>query len=582
MSQIQAVTVHAYNKSSTAATIVVAHRVDGILRPDLLPQPTGIRSWRTPESTVYMADSIPAFVSGPNPPSMFFNVNYEGGSGARMDYWYVLAVFNNWPTVSWSLGGNTLRPSIAMKIPDDGQINIEISNGPGLAVYPGPMSSSVVGVPMAVVADTYEPAERKSVAALTNDERKEYVDAVLKLKKAPSRLNPPTDNRYNDYVLLHMLAMGDVRVKPGVKVIDSDAITSVVTRAPMQMWAHQGPQFTAWHREYLYQFELDLFRVSGRRLGIPYWDWTVDSAKDGVPWLADFMGKDDGEGPFAGKKWPLTLSSDPVERKKKVLVRGLGSVVETLPTAKNVSDTLSALLYDASPFSSDPSLASFRNMLEGWHVPDGQSLPGMHNRVHDWVGGESGTMLYGSSPNDPVFFLHHANIDRLWAIWQEAHPDKDAYLPLKPEEGSEALAIDQPMTFQDPAVMKKFPWSGSPATPRQVIHHHDLNYFYDTDMTPAALGRMAPLEGHSIPRLGELFARPPAQIPATGPRRLTRDHFQIVADLHRQALAEAPEAPIAWMRRIGAGLHPDLARSASTWRRWVRQARELSLIAPSG
>ena len=32
-----------------------------------------------------------------------------------------------------------------------------------------------------------------------------------------------------------------------------------------------------------------------------------------------------------------------------------------------------------------------------------------------------GTMLYNTSPNDPVFFLHHANIDRLWAKWQERH-----------------------------------------------------------------------------------------------------------------------------------------------------------------
>ena len=25
-------------------------------------------------------------------------------------------------------------------------------------------------------------------------------------------------------------------------------------------------------------------------------------------------------------------------------------------------------------------------------------------------------------PNDPVFFMHHAQIDRIWAIWQRNHP----------------------------------------------------------------------------------------------------------------------------------------------------------------
>lgn len=27
-----------------------------------------------------------------------------------------------------------------------------------------------------------------------------------------------------------------------------------------------------------------------------------------------------------------------------------------------------------------------------------------------------------TSPNDPIFFMHHAQIDRIWAIWQRKHP----------------------------------------------------------------------------------------------------------------------------------------------------------------
>ena len=41
----------------------------------------------------------------------------------------------------------------------------------------------------------------------------------------------------------------------------------------------------------------------------------------------------------------------------------------------------------------------------------------MHNRVHQWVGGSMGP---GTSPNDPVFFLHHCNIDRLWEVWRNS------------------------------------------------------------------------------------------------------------------------------------------------------------------
>lgn len=34
-----------------------------------------------------------------------------------------------------------------------------------------------------------------------------------------------------------------------------------------------------------------------------------------------------------------------------------------------------------------------------------------------------------TSPNDPVFFLHHANIDRIWCKWQEAHEFEFHHLP---------------------------------------------------------------------------------------------------------------------------------------------------------
>jgi tyrosinase len=29
-----------------------------------------------------------------------------------------------------------------------------------------------------------------------------------------------------------------------------------------------------------------------------------------------------------------------------------------------------------------------------------------------------------NSPNDPLFFLHHANLDQLWALWQEQDPKR--------------------------------------------------------------------------------------------------------------------------------------------------------------
>ena len=69
------------------------------------------------------------------------------------------------------------------------------------------------------------------------------------------------------------------------------------------------------------------------------------------------------------------------------------------------------------------SRSSFRNYMEGhtgaWGIltqePFGDQ---MHGRVHLWVGASMGA---SSSPNDPAFWLHHANLDRIWSEWQDFH-----------------------------------------------------------------------------------------------------------------------------------------------------------------
>ncbi|OLC69065.1 MAG: hypothetical protein AUH69_00090 [Actinobacteria bacterium 13_1_40CM_4_65_12] len=43
----------------------------------------------------------------------------------------------------------------------------------------------------------------------------------------------------------------------------------------------------------------------------------------------------------------------------------------------------------------------------------------VHGSVHNAVGGDMAT---AASPSDPLFWLHHANIGRLWAKWQKQHP----------------------------------------------------------------------------------------------------------------------------------------------------------------
>ena len=88
------------------------------------------------------------------------------------------------------------------------------------------------------------------------------------------------------------------------------------------------------------------------------------------------------------------------------LRRSLGTQISTLPRKPDTVDALALTPYDVTPW--DTSSSGFRN------------------RVHVWVGGD---MLPSSSPNDPVFYLNHCNVDRIWEAWLTQHGRK--YRPLQ-------------------------------------------------------------------------------------------------------------------------------------------------------
>ena len=51
------------------------------------------------------------------------------------------------------------------------------------------------------------------------------------------------------------------------------------------------------------------------------------------------------------------------------------------------------------------------------------SLENVHNAIHALVGNGGHMSFVPYAGFDPIFWLHHANVDRLFAIWQAIHPD---------------------------------------------------------------------------------------------------------------------------------------------------------------
>jgi len=187
--------------------------------------------------------------------------------------------------------------------------------------------------------------------------------------------------------------------------------------------AHGGPIFLPWHRLFLLRLEEVLQIVLGDpNFGLPYWDWAADGElPTGDQHRTPLFGEDalgtprgrvdtgalGGLGVQLSGRFNRTIGQfleihapRPIER-----AAGLDFSFPGLPTKADVSACLTETRYDNAPW--DVNAAGFRNHLEGW-TPN---PPGMHNRVHVWVGGD---MSPATSPNDPLFYLNHCNVDRIW------------------------------------------------------------------------------------------------------------------------------------------------------------------------
>jgi tyrosinase len=290
---------------------------------------------------------------------------------------------------------------------------------------------------------------RKNVKTLTEAEKKNFVHAVLALKKKPSTLHPGNTGfgRYDDYVEVHRNAQTAAMNQSG--------------------WAHGGPAFLPWHREFILQFENDLTAIDAA-VTLPYWDWTDTVAN---PLTADFLGGNGSgpdrivtDGPFAGDKWKLNVKEDSGDA--NFLQRDFGANAAALPTAGLQTAVLNIAAYDASP--SRGVTNTFR-----W-----QCETALHNLAQRFLGG---TMNSANSPNDPVFFLHHANIDRLYAMWQGLHQASAHYLPVT--GGKPGHNLNDPLIFNTSGTA---PFHSS-ATPASVMNHRRLGYQYDTE-TQVSLG----------------------------------------------------------------------------------------------
>ncbi|MEM9804798.1 MAG: tyrosinase family protein [Cyanobacteria bacterium P01_D01_bin.56] len=311
---------------------------------------------------------------------------------------------------------------------------------------------------------------RKSVTQLTRAEKLAFVNAVNTLQSTypeGSQLS-----LYEQFVVQHILTMG---------FRQSLGATGPARGNP----AHSYPAFLPWHRQFLLDFEQALQTVDAN-VTVPYWDWSDPDAL-GVMLQKDFLGTS-GQGTFVNVPDHGRFEGGEV----KTGSFATWQLNETLHFDAMTFESLGPRLlrfsmlppFDAYPLpqSAIDSLFNTNNyevfnaLIEGALMPDKNNAGyvagwALHAFAHSIIGGSQvdwtdwtqgiahqtdilGTMdSIPCSPYDPIFWLHHANVDRLWAQWQDQGHSGDSFYP----------ASEQPFghNLSDPM----WPWDGGASSP---------------------------------------------------------------------------------------------------------------------
>ncbi|KAJ3165669.1 hypothetical protein HDU88_003862 [Geranomyces variabilis] len=288
------------------------------------------------------------------------------------------------------------------------------------------------------------PVVRREFRELSDVDKQKFIDALKCLRnpqRAPS-FNPSTGSRtiYDDLVWVHR------------------------QNAPQ---SHNLPAFLPWHRGMLSLLEFWLSSNCGWTGGLPYWDWTLDSQ---APQNSVIL----------SSKW-FGGNGNPAQQ--NCITNGQFTDVRTVFTNPGTSNCIhrffnvnnqpaagptliNSVAQQALMQNSRTSYASFRNNFE--------SQP--HNAVHSSIGGDM--FVVTISPNDPLFYLHHANVDRMWSIWQRNNPS----LALTYNDFQRAVTINDPLQYNiawgNQAVVRWFLTTTSGGT---------MCYNYSNSVAPSAL-----------------------------------------------------------------------------------------------
>jgi len=241
---------------------------------------------------------------------------------------------------------------------------------------------------------------------------------------------------------------------------------------------HGNWYFLPWHRAYLLMYERAVRQLTGHNdFALPYWDWTSDRQLPQAFVDPNFGGN------------PNSLFESQRD----------ASPTDSLPDSTVGQAVINQILTQA-PFevfgTSRP--VGQNDLSQSWINCEfcgtfGTLEQTPHNLVHVFVGGIMGQ---ANSALDPIFMMHHCNIDRIWWMWNQGG-QADSPDPLWTD-----------MTFQN----NFFNPDGTPSSPKvsDLLVPEPLGYTYDTApvLTAAATPTQSPVVVAQFDKIKSLYTVP--------------------------------------------------------------------------
>ncbi|WP_231748447.1 tyrosinase family protein [Burkholderia sp. ABCPW 14] len=274
--------------------------------------------------------------------------------------------------------------------------------------------------------------EAVSTAGLVVGQR----DLMVRIRKNAVKLAPAERDRF-------LVALGKLN-DAGAGPFQSFRDTHV---RPSQDEAHGYPGFPPWHRAYLLDLERSLQAIDPA-VALPY--WRFDEPAPGL-FAPEFLGMPSAN-PAQGdiiqfphghplEFWKTDPTHDPIERRPRYDIAV--APPQTINGQPSVIDQAATL-------------------ARGGLYPNFRRLEGApHGSAHTSFDGPISSVP--TAAKDPLFFLLHANVDRLWAFWQWLNRRTD---PSDPATYALTGPVRKPNNIGHRLNDTMWPWNGSTKPPR--------------------------------------------------------------------------------------------------------------------